>query len=75
MNLWSFWSQLLSCYALYIVPKCNFNYHTEFETNGIILTYLKLKNQKAKKSYAKGIIVCFLQFGFSLKNLILTTYV
>ena len=36
MEVWTFWSQFSSCYALYI----EHNYHTEFEIGRTILTYL-----------------------------------
>ncbi len=31
MNVRTFWSQLHSYYAFYIIPKCIRNHHTEFE--------------------------------------------
>ncbi len=31
MDVWTFWSQLSSCYTLYIVPFCIRNHHTKFE--------------------------------------------
>ncbi len=36
----TFWSGLKSCYALYIVPNCIRNHHTEFENDETILTCL-----------------------------------
>ncbi len=45
MDVWTFWSQLLSCYAFYIVPNCIRNQHTEFEIDKTILTY-KIINLK-----------------------------
>ena len=37
MDIWTFWSQLSSCYPFYIVHNCMKN-HTEFKI--LILTYL-----------------------------------
>ncbi len=31
MDVWTFWSQLSSSYAFYIVPSCIRNHHTKFE--------------------------------------------
>ena len=37
MDIWTFWSQLLSCCAFYIVPNCIKNHHTKFEIGRTIL--------------------------------------
>ena len=33
MDVWTCWSQFSSCYAVYIVPNCFKNHHTEFEND------------------------------------------
>ncbi len=40
MDIRTFWSQLSSCYAFYIVHNYIKNHHTEFEIERTILTYL-----------------------------------
>ena len=38
MDVWTFRSQLSSCYAVYSVPNCIRNHHTKFEIDTTILT-------------------------------------
>ncbi len=38
MDVWTFWSQLKSCYAFYILPNCIRNRQTEFEIYRTIKT-------------------------------------
>ena len=64
MDVYTFWSQLSSCYAFYIVPYCIRNHYTEFKIDRIILT-----SKQPKKSYAEnghtdilGMIPVFFRF-------------
>ncbi len=48
MDVWTFWSKLLSYYAFYIVPNCIKNHHTDFEIARTIFTYLIKESKKPK---------------------------
>ena len=43
MDVWTFWSELSSCYAFYIVPNCIRNHHAKFEIDRTFQTCLNWK--------------------------------
>ena len=51
MEVLTFWSQLLSCFAFFILPKCIRNHHTEFEIERTILN----KQKRALRSGRTGV--------------------
>ncbi len=59
MDVWTFWSQLLSCYAFYIVSNCIRNHHTELENERTILTYLIKKIKKAPKKFSRTDVLSY----------------
>ncbi len=55
MNVWTFWSELQSCYAFYILPNFIKKYHAEFEIAKMILSsnMPKLANKSEKKMFIR----------------------